>query len=356
MQKKILLIPGDGIGKEIVDEAVKVLNKVAGKFDHEFSYDEALLGAVAIDETGDPYPEDTKKKAREADAILLGAVGDPKYDDPSLKVRPEQGILAIRKDLELFSNLRPVKIFDALVDSSPLKPEIARNTDLIFFRELTGGIYFGTPRERRDNGNTAVDTMIYSKDEVRRISKLAFEAAMKRRKKVTSVDKSNVLECSRLWRETVEEVAKGYPEVELEHQLVDSATMRLIKEPTAFDVILTGNMFGDILSDEAAQVGGSLGMLASASMGEKFALYEPAHGSAPKYKGLNKANPIATIMSAQMMLELSFDMKEEAQAIDKAISKVLGDGYRTKDIATENTPDEKRLGTKEMGDMIAQNI
>lgn len=356
MKKKILLLPGDGIGKEIVDEGVKILKVVGKKFDHEFEFTEGLIGGVAIDETGEPYPEVTKRMTRESDSILLGAVGDPKFDDPSVKIRPEQGLLTIRKDLELFANLRPVKIFDALLESSPLKSEIAKNTDMIFFRELTGGIYFGTPRERRDNGSTAVDTMLYSKYEIERISIKAFEAARLRRKLVTSVDKSNVLECSRLWKETVEEVAKNYPDITLEHQLVDSAAMRLIKEPATFDVILTENMFGDILSDEAAQVGGSLGMLASASIGNKYSLYEPAHGSAPTIKNQNIANPIATILSVSMMLELTFGLNNEAKSIIDAISKALDMGYRTQDIKSASTNQDLILGTKEMGDLIAQNI
>lgn len=356
MKKKILLLPGDGIGSEILNEGVKVLKMIEKKFGHEFEFVNGLIGGVAIDKTGDPYPIETQKLAREVDSILLGAVGDPKFDDISVKVRPEQGILAIRKDLELFANLRPLKVFDALIDSSPLKKEIVSGSDFIFFRELTGGIYFGQPRERRDDGNTAVDTMIYTKDEVRRIAIKAFEAAMIRRKKVTSVDKSNVLECSRLWKEVVEEVSKDYPEVVLEHQLVDSAAMRLIKEPTSFDVILTENMFGDILSDEAAQIGGSLGMLASASLGENYSLYEPAHGSAPDIKNKNIANPIATILSVAMMLEITFGMVDESKTIIESISKVLESGYRTSDIKSSKTIEKMVVGTDEMGDLIASNI
>jgi len=357
MHKKILVLPGDGIGPEVVREGVKVLKRIADKFKHEFIFDEGLIGHAAIEATGNPLPDETLEKAEKSNAILFGAVGHPKYDnDPTTKVRPEQGLLKIRKELELFANIRPIKLFDALLDASTIKRDVIKGTDIIFFRELTGGIYFGQPRERRENGNVAVDTMIYSKDEVRRISKMAFETAKKRKKKVTSVDKSNVLECSRLWKEVVNEVAMDYPDVEVEHMFVDAMSMKLIQCPNNYDVILTENMFGDILTDEASQIAGSMGMLASASLGTKYALYEPIHGSAPKLTGLNKANPLATILSVQMMLDITFDMKEEAKAIENSINKVLEEGYRTYDIKDEKTEEAKVIGTKEMGELVARIV
>lgn len=356
MNKKILFLPGDGVGPEIINQAKKVMDAVSDRFGHNFSYEEGLIGAIAIDEAGMPYPAETQKLVKQVDTILLGAVGDPKYDKPSHKIRPEQGLLSIRQDLELFANLRPIKIFDSLIDSSPLRPEVIGATDLIFFRELTGGIYFGKPRERLKGGEGALDTMVYTKREVRRIAKLAFDAARERNKKVTSVDKANVLECSRLWREVVDHVAKDYPDIQYEHQLVDSATMRLVKDPSSFDVILTSNLFGDVLSDEAAAIGGSLGMMASASIGERFSLYEPAHGSAPDIAGEDVANPIATILSVEMMMRLTFGMKEEADSILEAVNKVLLNGYRTRDIKNNETKDRLIVGTEKMGDLIATNI
>ncbi len=357
MKKKILELPGDGIGQEVTKEAVKVLKKVGEKFGHEFEFDHALIGHAAIEATGNPLPDETIEKAKASDAILFGAIGHPKYDnDPSAKVRPEQGLLKIRKELGLFCNYRPIRLFDALLSSSAIKEEILKGADIMFLRELTGGIYFGEPRERRDNGNSAIDTMMYSKDEVRRIAKMAFETAMTRKKKVTSVDKANVLEVSRLWRETVNEVAQDYPDVELEHMFVDAMAMKLIQQPTKYDVVVTGNMFGDILTDESSQIAGSLGMLASASVGEKWALFEPIHGAAHDITGQGVANPLAAILSAQMMLDVKFGMKEESQAVTDAVDKVLNDGYRTKDISDEDTPEEKILGTEEMGEKVLEAI
>ncbi len=349
MQKHIAVLPGDGVGPEIVKEAQKVLNAVAKKYKHEFTYEEGLIGAAAIDAVGDPYPEETHKLCEKSDAVLFGAIGDPRFDnDPTAKVRPEQGLLKMRKSLGLFANVRPIMTFKTLLDSSPLKREIVEGVDFVVFRELTGGIYFGEPRGRRDNGKTAFDTSVYSEEEILRIAKLAFDTAMSRRKKVTVVDKANVLETSRLWRQTVQEFSKQYPEVTLEFMFVDNASMQLIKRPSEFDVMLTENMFGDILTDEASVITGSIGMLPSASVGAKTAVYEPIHGSFPAAKGLNKANPVGTILSAAMMLAMSFGMEKESQAIHKAVVKVLDEGKGTKDIAKENP-----LTTSEMGDAIA---
>jgi len=302
-------------------------------------------------------PDATLDACRKADAILLGAVGHPMYDnDPSKKVRPEQGLLKIRKSLGLYTNIRPIQIFDELAHASSIKPEILKGADILFFRELTGGIYFGEPRERQENGEVAIDTMRYSKMEVRRIAEKAFDAAMTRRKVVHSVDKANVLESSRLWRETVNEVAKDYPEVKLVHMFIDNAAMQLIKDPKQFDVVLTGNMFGDILTDEASQIAGSLGMLASASVGDSVGIFEPIHGSAPDIAGQNKANPLATILSTALLLDISFGMKEESQAVIDAVDGVLKDGYRTADIAENNTPKDKILGTDAIGQLVVDRI
>ncbi len=354
---KICIIPGDGVGPEITTEAQKILVKIGDIFNHDFQFSYADMGHTAIEKTGNPLPDETLEKAKNSDAILFGAIGHPKYDnDPSAKVRPEQGLLKIRKELGLFANLRPIKIFTPLISASPLKPHILENIDILFFRELTGGIYFGTPRERRENGNLAVDTCLYSKEEVRRIAKLAFESAMLRNKKVTSVDKSNVLETSRLWKEVVNEVSKDYPEVQLEHQLVDSMAMKLISNPSSYDVVLTENMFGDILTDEASQIAGSLGMLASASVGSKVGLFEPIHGSAPDIAGQNLANPIATILSASLLLETGLGLKKEADAILRAVEKTLDQGFRTKDISTSEIDRNLILGTKQMGQKILENL
>jgi len=357
MKKRILVIPGDGIGPEVTKWGQKVLECIGEKFGHEFSFDYGIMGHIAIEKTGKPLPEETLEKAKNSDAILFGAIGHPKYDnDPTAKVRPEQGLLAIRKELGLFANIRPIKLFDELLNASPIKPEVLKGSDILFFRELTGGIYFGKPQERRDNGNTAVDTCIYTREEITRIAKLAFDFAMKRRKKLTLVDKANVLETSRLWREVVQEVAKSYPEVETSYMFVDAMSMALIRSPTKFDVILTENMFGDILTDEASQIAGSMGMLASASIGSKVGLYEPIHGSAPDIAGKGIANPIASVLSAALLLEIAFGMKKESESIVNAIDKTLKNGYRTIDISDINTDTSKILSTDEIGEKIIERI
>lgn len=357
MKKNIAVLPGDGVGPEVIEQTVKVLKRIANKFGHEFLFEYGLIGAVAIEKTGNPLPDETLDLCKKSDAILFGAIGDPKYDlDPKANVRPEQGLLKLRKTLNLYANLRPVKVYKELTDISPLKKEKVTGVDLLVVRELTGGIYFGKPRERRDNNQTAVDTSIYTKEEIIRISKVAFELATKRRKKVTSVDKANVLETSRLWRETVAEISKTYPEVELAHMFVDNAAMQLIKNPSQFDVILTENMFGDILTDEASVIAGSIGLLPSASIGDRYALYEPIHGAYNKAAGKNTANPIATFLSAAMMLRISFKLEKEANDIENAVKKVIKEGYRTKDISSPSTEPKKILGTAEMGDLVGQKI
>jgi len=356
MKKHILIVPGDGIGQEVTTVGKQVLDRIAEKFGHEFTYDEALIGHVAIEATGDPLPEETLTKMRASDAILFGAVGHPKYDnDPSAKVRPEQGLLKMRKELGLYANLRPIKLFDELLEASSIKPEILRGADILFFRELTGDVYFGK-RERIDDGNTAYDTMIYSKYEVERIARKAFDAAMTRGKKIMSVDKANVLESSRLWREVVQAVAKEYPEVEVSHQFVDSAAMLLIKNPRNFDVVVTGNLFGDILTDEASQIAGSMGMLASASIGDSTGVYEPIHGSAHDITGKGVANPLASVLSAALLLDISFGLKEESEAIIAAVDAVLKAGFRTRDIANSETPADKILGTDAMGAELLKRL
>lgn len=356
-QYKLTILPGDGIGREVTQWGRKVLEKTGEVYGHKFSFQEALIGHAAIEATGNPLPDETLEKCNQSDAVLLGAVGDPRYDnDPSLKVRPEQGLLRIRKELGLYANLRPIRIFDQLIESSSLKAEIIRGADILFFRELTGGVYFGKPSERRENGNVALDTMIYSREEVHRIAKKAFEAAMIRGKKLCSVDKANVLESSRLWREVVQELAKSYPEVTLTHMFVDNAAMQLIKNPLQFDVVVTENMFGDILTDEASQITGSLGLLPSASVGDKIGLYEPVHGSAPDIAGKGLANPMALILSVALMLEISFNLKAEAQSVIKAVEKTLEQGYRTRDIAGLGGEKIKIAGTDEIGSVIINNI
>ena len=356
MQKNILIVPGDGIGQEVTREGKKILQAIARKFGHGFRFDEALIGHAAIEATGNPLPDESLAKMRTSDAILFGAVGHPKYDnDPSAQVRPEQGLLRMRKELGLYANLRPIKLFDELLEASSIKPEVLRGADILFFRELTGDVYFGE-RGRRDNGATAYDTMVYSRYEVERIAHKAFQSAMTRRKKVMSVDKANVLESSRLWRETVNEVAKNYPEVTLEHQFVDSAAMLLIKNPRAFDVVLTGNLFGDILTDEASQIAGSMGMLASASIGDTVGLYEPIHGSAHDITGKGIANPLASILSVALLLDISFGMKTEAETVIDAVEKTLKAGFRTRDIADAHTPPEKLLATEAMGEKVLEFI
>src|SRR6478736_2072160 len=356
MKKKIVILPGDGIGKEVTTEGKRVLEKIASLYGHEFEFDRAEIGHDAIEATGNPLPDETLTKLKNCDAILFGAVGHPKYDnDPTLKVRPEQGLLKMRKELGLYANLRPIKLFDELLEASSIKAEILKGSDILFFRELTGDVYFGE-RGRKDDGNTAFDMMIYQRFEVERIAHKAFQAARTRRKKVMSVDKANVLESSRLWRETVQEVGKQYPDVQLEHQFVDSAAMKLIQNPRSFDVVVTGNLFGDILTDEASQIAGSMGMLASASVGDKVGLYEPIHGSAHDITGKGIANPLASILSAALLLDISFGLKEEADAVIKAIEQSLKDGYRTRDIADATTPLEKILGTEVMGNIVCNNI
>jgi len=354
---KITVLPGDGIGKEVTNWGVEVIKKIGSLHNHTFTFDEGLIGHAAIEATGNPLPDETLEKCQMSNAVLMGAVGDPLYDnDPSLKVRPEQGLLKIRKELGLFANIRPIKIFDELIASSSLKEEVIRGADIMFFRELTGGIYFGRPSERRENGEVALDTMIYSRPEVRRIAQLAFEAARKRSGKLCSVDKANVLESSRLWREVVTETAKDYPDIELSYMFVDNAAMQLIKNPRQFDVVVTGNMFGDILTDEASQISGSLGLLPSASVGSKIGLYEPVHGSAPDIAGKNLANPMALILSTALMMEISFDLKIESESIIAAVNKTLAAGYRTRDIAGEQAEKFKVVGTNEIGNAILDNL
>jgi 3-isopropylmalate dehydrogenase len=356
MKKNIVLLPGDGIGPEVVSATQRVLDAVAARFGHEFAYQEYLIGGCSIDVYGTALTDETLSACIKSDAILLGAVGGPKWDDPTAKVRPEQGLLGLRKGLQTFANLRPVKPHRDLMDASPLRPERLVGVDLIVVRELTGGIYFGKPSERRQiNGEAqAVDTMSYTESEIRRVTRLAFELARGRRKKVTSVDKANVLEASRLWRQTVVEVAKDYPDIELEHILVDAATMFLIQRPASFDVMVTGNMFGDILTDEASVLTGSMGNLPSASLGEGGpGLYEPIHGSAPDIAGKGIANPIGTILSAALMLRYSLGMVAEALVVEKAVDEVLSEGFRTRDLAI---PGESALNTSEMTSIIVERI
>jgi 3-isopropylmalate dehydrogenase len=354
MKKHILVIPGDGIGPEVTTWGKAVLEHIAQAYGHEFTYDEALMGHAAIEVTGNPLPDETLEKAKASDAILFGAIGHIKYDnDPSAKVRPEQGLLKIRKELGLYANLRPIMLFDELLDASSLKPAVLRGTDILFFRELTGDVYFGE-KNRSEDRNTASDLMIYHRYEVERIAHKAFEAARLRRKRLCSVDKANVLESSRLWREVVQELAKQYPDVETEHMFIDNAAMQLVKNPKKFDVVLTANLFGDILTDEASQIAGSMGMLASASIGDGTGFFEPIHGSAHDIAGQNKANPLASILSVALMLEISFGLKDEAKHITTAIDQVLKAGYRTGDIADAHTAAEKILGTEAMGKMVLQ--
>jgi len=347
---KIAVIKGDGIGPEIVNEAIKVLDAVASKEGFNLEYNEYLLGGSAVDVFDNPCPDETIKGCLNSDAVLFGSIGGEKWNNLPKEKRPETGLLKLRKSLGLFANIRPAIIFDELVDASTLKPEIIKGVDLEVVRELTGGIYFGEPREKTED--VAFNTMIYTREEIERIAEVAFEEAMKRRKKVTSVDKANVLEVSELWREVVEEVAKRYPLVELEHMYVDNAAMQLVRNPKQFDVILTGNIFGDILSDEASMIVGSIGLLPSASIGGKVGLFEPIHGSAPDIAGQGIANPIATILSAAMMLDYLGE-SSGAERIREAIKKVLAQGYRTKDIASFGA--KEVVTTEEMGSLIADN-
>ena len=331
MKKKIAVLPGDGIGPEVVKQAIKVLDAVAQKFGHEFEYQKGLVGAIAIDQTGEALPDETIELCKNSDAILFGAIGDPKYDnDPKAKVRPEQGLLKLRKSLGLYANIRPVQLFDTLIERSPLKSARIKNTDLVVYRELTGGIYFGD-KGRGDDGNSAYDLCSYTSEEIERISIMAFEAAMVRRKKLTLVDKANVLETSRLWREKVQEIAQNYPEVNVEYLFVDNAAMQVIQRPNQFDVILTENMFGDIISDQTSVITGSIGLLPSASKGTFTSLFEPIHGSYPQAAGKDIANPIATILSAAMMLE-DFGLINEANSIRSAVNGSITQGLVTPDL------------------------
>jgi len=362
MQFELVVLPGDGVGPDVTTEGIKVLEAVGKKFGHQFKLHYGLVGGVAIDKEGTALSDDTIKMCRDADAVLLGAVGGPKWDDPLAKVHPEDGLLALRKELGLFANLRPVKVSPVLVDSTNLKPEVIRGVDLIFVRELTGGLYFARPKRRwqTSRGRRATDSMTYSEHEIERIVRVGFELARGRRQKLTSVDKANVLESSRLWRQVTMEVAPQYPDVELDHMLVDACSMRLIQNPTYFDVLVTENMFGDILTDEASMLAGSMGMLPSASLAgvpregvNIFGMYEPIHGSAPRRAGLDMANPIAIILSVAMLLRYSFGLAEEAQTIETAVDKVLNEGYRTYDIMDEG---KTKVGTKQMGDLITERV
>ena len=366
MKLNIVCIPGDGIGPEIVTEAKKVLKKIEAVYGHEMQFEDILMGGASIDVHGVPLTDEAIATAKAADAVLMGSIGGNTQTSPWYKLepskRPEAGLLKIRKALNLFANLRPAVLYEELAAACPLKQEISeKGFDMMIMRELTGGLYFGERKTVEENGELkAIDTLTYSEGEIRRIAIKGFEIAMKRRKKVTSVDKANVLDSSRLWRKIVEEVAKDYPEVTLEHMLVDNCAMQLVKDPGQFDVILTENMFGDILSDEASMVTGSIGMLSSASLNDtKFGLYEPSGGSAPDIAGKGIANPIATILSAAMMLRYTFDLDEEASAIEKAVKKVLEDGYRTIDIMPQDEAGKQKVtqvGTKEMGDLICERI
>lgn len=343
MTRRITLLPGDGIGPEVVDSAVKLLKHISERFGYEFTFETRLIGGASYEEFGNPLTDETLQTCYDSDAVLLGAVGGYKWENLEHHLKPEAALLKLRKSLGLFANIRPAKVYSALVDSSSLKKEVIEGTDFIVFRELTGGIYFGEPRGYNDEKGW--NTMVYSKEEVQRIARMAFEAAERRKKTVTSVDKANVLEVSQFWRKTVEEVSKEYPKVQLKHMYVDNAAMQIVRDPKQFDVILTSNLFGDILSDISGMITGSLGMLPSASIGSRYALYEPVHGSAPDIAGQNKANPIATIASAAMMLEHSFGMKKAADVVIEAIERTLKGGFRTADIAKEG---DKVVGTVEM--------
>ncbi len=356
MNASIVILPGDGIGQEVTAEGNRILEKIATEFDHHFTFETGLIGHAAIEKTGTALPDETLERLRKADAILFGAVGHPKYDrDPSLPVRPEQGLLRMRKELGLYANLRPIYVFDELLDASSIKPEVLRGADILFFRELTGDVYFGE-KGTKDEGNTAFDLMIYERYEVERIAHKAFQAARLRKKKVTSVDKANVLESSRLWRKVVQEVGEQYPDITLEHEFVDAMAMKLIKNPRHFDVVLTGNLFGDILTDEASQIAGSMGMLASASIGDTVGLYEPIHGSAHDITGKGIANPLASILSVAMMLQISFQLVEESETVVDAVRKTLSQGFRTTDIAQASTSAEKILATRAMGDAVLRQL
>jgi len=351
MKLNIALLAGDGIGPEVIDQAVKVSNAIAKKFNHEINWKPALTGAAAIDAVGEPYPDETHEICANADAVLFGAIGHPRFDnDPSAKVRPEQGLLKMRQKLGLFANVRPTFTFPSLIDKSPLKRERIEGTDLIILRELTGGVYFGE-RGRKDGGDTAYDTMTYQRFEIQRLAKKGFEMAMKRSKKLCCVDKANVLESSRLWRETVQAMEKDYPEVEVSYEFVDAVAMRLVQWPSAYDVMITANLFGDILTDEASVISGSMGLMPSSSVGSKVSLYEPIHGSYPQAAGKDIANPLATVLSAAMLFE-DFDLTDEAQAIRDVVNKSLAKGIVTEDLSE----DGKAYKTSEVGDWLATNL
>lgn len=351
MKLNIAVLPGDGIGPEVTNQAIKVLKAIAQEFDHIFLFKEASVGAIAIDETGNPLPEETLSLCKSSDAILFGAIGDPKYDnDPTAKIRPEQGLLKLRKELGLFANIRPVKAYDTLIDKSPLKEDIIKGVDISIYRELTGGIYFGQ-KQLSEDGNHASDLCEYSREEIERITHLAFKSARSRKKKVTLVDKANVLESSRLWRKVVTEVAQNYPDIDLDFLFVDNAAMQMILNPNQFDVMLTENMFGDIISDEASVIGGSIGLLASASIGDRFALFEPIHGSFPQAKGLGIANPIASILSAAMLLD-HFELYEEAELIREGVEKSLQLDITTPDLNKKHD----QISTNKVGEFIKDFI
>ena len=362
MEFRLTVLPGDGIGPEIIQESVKVMAAVGERFDHGFNLSYGLVGGVAIEEEGTALSPDTLKICRKSDAVLLGAVGDPKYDDPQAPVHPEDGLMALRKELGLFANLRPVTVYPSLIDNTNFKQDVLRDVDFIFVRELTGGLYFGRPKRQwhTSRGRRAVDSMSYSEQEIERIVRVGFEIARKRKKKLISVDKANVLQSSRLWRQVVNEVAAGYKDIEVEHMLVDACAMRIIQNPRYLDVLVTENTFGDILTDEASMLGGSLGMLASASLAGvptegslTLGMYEPSHGSAPRRAGTDMANPIATIISMALMLRYSLGLTKEAESVERAVTKVLEAGYRTYDIMGEGNT---KVGTRKMGDLIAAQI
>lgn len=354
MKLKIAVLPGDGIGPEIIEQALNATKAVCEKFGHELSYEYGICGAHAIDEVGNPYPDATHELCMKSDAVLFGAVGDPKFDNnPNAKVRPEQGLLAMRKKLGLYANIRPVATFESLIHKSPLRADLVRGADFMCIRELTGGLYFGRPQGRTEDGNTAYDTCVYSREEIERILKTAYQFAMKRRKKLTVVDKANVLATSRLWREVAKEIEKDYPEVETEYMFVDNAAMRMIQWPTSFDVMVTENMFGDILTDEGSVITGSMGLLPSASVGLHTSVFEPIHGSWPQAAGKNIANPLATILSAAMMFEYAFGLKNEAQLIRNAVDASMNQNIRTEDIQIEG---QKPYSTSEVGEWIVNYI
>lgn len=351
MKKHIAVLPGDGVGPEVVNESIKVLQMIEKKFHHRFIFTEGLIGGKAIDMVGDPYPNVTHQLCIDSDSILFGAIGEPKYDnDPTIKIRPEKGLLKMRKSLGLYANIRPISVFSSLTDRSPLKKTVVEDVDFVVVRELTGGIYFGKKGRSKDK-KTAYDICTYSKDEITRITKIAFNLALKRNQKITVVDKANVLETSRLWRETINELKVNNLKLKIDYMFVDNAAQQIIKNPRQFDVILTDNMFGDILTDEASVITGSIGMLPSASIGNKVSLFEPIHGSYPKASGKNTANPIGSILSAAMMLDYSFGLKKERSAIYKAVEEILKDGFGTKDIS-----EKKIVSTSKLGDLISNNI